>query len=384
MTTNVCPVCGALDATPISNISGVPVFCNVLLGDAAEAANAPVGEITLAACPDCGHIFNSEFDERLIDYSPDYENSLHFSPTFQNYATDLASRLVDTYGVRGRQVVELGCGKGDFLAMLANAGDNEAIGFDPSYDGAVDHHVGAGSVRVVNDTYEAAGSDLHPALVVSRHVLEHLTDPSMLIAGLGQWRESDPVVYLEVPDADHMIENHAYWDVIYEHPSYFTRQSLSRLCTANDLAPLRIESSFGGQYLSVTARLAAPTDLELRPAPDPETFGAGFEAAITRWAARLERLADSGRHAAIWGAGSKGVSFAALVPGADTSVALAIDLNPRKAGRYMPASAVPVTTPDDPRVMEAAVVLVMNPIYEDEIRASLEAMGSRAIVEVVT
>ncbi len=383
MSTNACPVCGTAGATAIADIKGAPVFCNVLLADATEAADAPVGEITLASCPGCGHIFNSAFDERLIDYSPDYENSLHFSPTFQSYATDLASRLVETYGIRDRQVVELGCGKGDFLAMLADAGNNEAIGFDPSYDGAIDHHAGAGSVRVVNDTYEAAGSDLKPALVVSRHVLEHLTDPSMLVAGLGQWRESDPVIYLEVPDADHMIENHAYWDVIYEHPSYFTGRSLSRLCTDNALAPIRVESSFGGQYLSVTARLGEPATLDIRPAADTGSFGTGFGAAVASWAARLERLAEDGRHAAIWGAGSKGVSFAALVPGADTTVSVAIDLNPRKAGRYMPASAVPVTTPDDPRVMEASLILVMNPIYEDEIRASLRAMGSRATVEVV-
>jgi len=383
MSTNACPVCATASTTTIAHLTDAPVFCNVLLPNAVEAAAAPVGEITLAACSSCGHVFNSTFNEELIDYSPEYENSLHFSPTFQTYATDLAQMLVDTYGIRGRQVVELGCGKGDFLAMLAAAGDNEAIGFDPSYDGAVDHHVGAGSVRVVSDTYQAAGNDLQPALVVSRHVLEHLTDPSMLIAGLRQWRGSDPVVYLEVPDADHMIENRAYWDVIYEHPSYFTGQSLSRLCIDNDLAPIRLDSSFGGQYLSITARLGDQSRFDVRPAAPTESFGAGLEAAIDSWADRLDQLAAAGQKAAIWGAGSKGVSFAALVPGADSTVSLAIDLNPRKAGRYMPVSAVPVTAPHDPRVMEAAVVLVMNPIYEEEICSSLKEMGSRANVEVV-
>jgi len=378
-----CPVCRGTRLDAIARVENAPVLCNVLLPSRIEALASPVGDIDLAVCRDCSHVCNTSFDDSELDYTVDYENSLHFSPTFQEFAISLAQRLVTTYDIRDRQVVELGCGKGDFLAMLAAAGGNEAIGFDPSYNGAVDHHDGPGSVRVVNDNYQSAGHDLHPALVVTRHVLEHLRNPALLIDELGQWAVDDPVIYMEVPDADYMFRQSSVWDVIYEHPSYFTSRSLARLCTNNGLSPILIESPFGGQYLSIHARMGSNTGIEPGSPTDPMSFGPSFSSILDRWSDNLRDIANSGRSAAIWGAGSKGVSFGAMVPGASEILSIAIDLNPRKKGRYMPVSGLEVTTPDDLRFREVSLVLVMNPLYESEIREDLRRRGIGARVEVV-
>lgn len=383
MTMRLCPVCASADLRPLASVERVPVFCNVLLPTREEAISAPVGGISLATCPRCHHVCNTSFDNDIIEYSPDYESSLHFSPTFEGFATELANRLVDSYDIRRRQVVELGCGKGDFLAMLAAAGDNDAIGFDPSYGGAIDHHQGPGTVKVIRDTYQVAGRDLAPALVVSRHVLEHLGDPSQLVSGLAQWASSDPVVYLEVPDADYMFESFAFWDVIYEHPSYFTAASLCRLCTDNGLAPTRIESPFGGQYLAVTARIGTAESIAPRDPANPTPFGLRLGETLDRWSRRMRALDDSGGGVAIWGAGSKGVSFSAIVDGTAETITLAVDINPRKTGRFMPVSGIEVSTPDDPRLREVDLVLLMNPLYEIEVRNEVHARGLTAEVEVV-
>jgi len=378
-----CPVCGSDQLVPIATLANAPVFCNVLLPSRDEAMRSPVGDVELAACGDCSHITNVAFDESKLDYSVEYENSLHFSPTFQEFATALADRLISAYGITNSQVVELGCGKGDFLAMLAARGANEAIGFDPSYAGGVDQHDGPGSVRVIADTYQAAGRDLRPSLIATRHVLEHLEDPALLISGLHQWSAGDPLVYLEVPNADYMISESAVWDVIYEHPSYFTARSLARLCTDNGLTPIEIESPFGGQYLSVHARLGTEAGVEAQQPADTPEFGRTLHQMLERWSAKLSDLASHGRTAAVWGAGSKGVSFSSVVPGAADVVDIAVDLNPRKKGRFMPASGIEVTTPDDPRLADASLVLVMNPLYVDEIRSDIKARGLDIPVELV-
>ncbi len=378
-----CPVCGGTRLDPIVRIQGAPVFCNVLLPTRAAALDSPVGDINLAVCRVCSHISNTSFDETKLNYSAEYENSLHFSPAFQEFAAALANRLISAYGIRDRQVVELGCGKGDFLAMLASAGNNEAIGFDPSYDGRVDKYHGPGSVRVVNDTYQAAGADLHPALIAARHLLEHLADPGQLLGGLRQWSDSDPVVYLEVPDADYMVGNSALWDVIYEHPSYFTARSLLRLCTDNGLEPIVVESSFNDEYLSVHARMGHGTGVGSRPPTEPSSFGRDLAAEVQQWSDRLRDLTKAGETVAVWGAGSKGVSFASVVPGAADALDIAIDLNPRKRGRFMPTSGVEVTTPDDARLKDVSLILVLNPLYQGEIRDDLRSRGIDTPVEVV-
>ena len=378
-----CPVCEGTDLIAVVELFDTPVFCNVLHESRAAALAAPAGDIRLAACARCSHLVNVAFDEDKVAYSPEYENSLHFSPTFQVFATDLAERLVADYQLTGRQVVELGCGKGDFLTLLASAGGTESVGFDPSYAGAVDHYEGPGSVRVVADTYQAAGRELRPALVVSRHVLEHLTDPGLLLAGLDQWRSCDPVVYLEVPNADYMVERNAVWDVIYEHPSYFTHKSLGWLCRRHDLSPIVLEASFGGQYLAAHARLGDHPTAATPPSAHPADFGRCFDEIRLRWARRLAAERESGGRTAIWGAGSKGVSFVAVVEGAADAIELAVDLNPRKHGQYLPGSGVEVVGPDDSRLSDLSLVLAMNPLYEAEIRADLRARGIKAELEVV-
>jgi hypothetical protein len=57
------------------------------------------------------------FDVSLNEYSPDFEEAQHVSPTFDGCARQLVDRLVRDYDIRGRQVIEIGCGKGEFLAL---------------------------------------------------------------------------------------------------------------------------------------------------------------------------------------------------------------------------------------------------------------------------
>ena len=68
-----------------------------------------------------------------MEYTQSYENSLHFSPGFQKFAADLADRLITRYNLRGKDVIDIGCGKGDFLKLICARGGNRGVGFDPSY-----------------------------------------------------------------------------------------------------------------------------------------------------------------------------------------------------------------------------------------------------------
>ena len=45
--------------------------------------------------------------------------------------------LIRRYDLRGKEVIEIGCGKGEFLSLLCEVGDNRGVGFDPADDDAV-------------------------------------------------------------------------------------------------------------------------------------------------------------------------------------------------------------------------------------------------------
>ncbi|RMH01015.1 MAG: methyltransferase, partial [Chloroflexi bacterium] len=118
----VCPVCGRGMLQVFARLEGVPVFCNVLWSSPEAARTAPRGDITLGFCGVCGHVANTSFEVERMAYTAVYENSLHFSPRFQQYAVELAERLISRYGLRGKQIVEIGAGQGDFLRLLCELG----------------------------------------------------------------------------------------------------------------------------------------------------------------------------------------------------------------------------------------------------------------------
>ena len=103
-----CPVCGSSEVEQLLNVESAPALCNALWPSTAEALDAPAGPIDLSLCVACSHVWNPSFEAELVAYSPAYDNSLHFSAKFQKYAADLADHLIETYSVRGRQIVEIG------------------------------------------------------------------------------------------------------------------------------------------------------------------------------------------------------------------------------------------------------------------------------------
>jgi hypothetical protein len=86
---------------------------------------------------------------------------------------------------------------------------------------------------------------------------------------------------------------------------------------------------------------------------------------------------------AVWGAGSKGVSFLNLVS-AGQDVSYVVDVNPNKTGLYIPGTGQIVSSPDELEGRELATVVVMNPLYVEEIRATLAGLGLHPEVVAVS
>jgi len=369
-------------------VRGVPVLCNVLHPTAAAARAADVGDLELRFCDACGHLWNAAFDPARVTYDAEYENSLHYSPRFQAYARALAAELVERHGLRGGTVVEIACGKGDFLGLLREAGAARAVGFDPSFE--PERHGETAGVEVrrelfTADTAEALSCDL----LCCRHALEHVADPVAFLRLIHDALAGSPdaPVYIEVPNGLWTVRDLGVWDLIYEHPQYFSARSLALAMARAGYAGVAVAEAFGGQFLGCGARrTAGPAAAPRVTLEDPAALGVGFDAAARDrrnvWAARLETWRREGRRAVLWGAGSKGVTFLNVL-GAGDEVAGVVDINPHKQGRFVPGTGHAVLAPDRLAELAPETVVVMNPLYRDEIAADLSARGVAAEVLAV-
>jgi SAM-dependent methyltransferase len=383
-----CPACGSRGLEAFFELSGVPVYCNRLWPSREAARTCPRGDIRLACCRRCGLITNVAFDPARLEYTGDYENSLHFSPRFQEYARSLAGRLVDRYDLHGKLVIEIGCGKGDFLRLLSELGGNRGLGFDPGYlPQPADHHDGGPRIHIIPDSYSERYAGYHGDLICCRQTLEHIADPGAFLAAVRRnlGDRLDTAVFFEVPNALYTLRNLAIWDIIYEHCSYFTPASLREAFSSHGFAVDEVTEEFEGQFLGITAvpapttpaRPAAPSAAAREQEPlaqETARFATRFRSKVGRWKRHLQEVRSRGRRALVWGAGSKGVTFLNVVDPGD-EISAVVDINPRKQNMYVAGTGHPIVSPESLRGSEPDVVLVMNAVYVPEIRRMAAALG---------
>lgn len=380
--TAACWSCGRPDPQPFYRLEGIPISSCVLLSSHAEAVGFPRGDLELCFCEACGFIQNGLFDPALLDYSQDYEESQGFSPTFAAFAQGLVDRLIELYGIRGKKVFEIGCGKGDFLSLICKSGDNQGLGIDPGFrEGRLAPDVDA---RVVQAFFTEPAVDLTGDLICCRHTLEHIQPVGDFVSLVHQSaaQQAGSVVFFEVPDTSRILIEGAFWDIYYEHCSYFTLGSLGRLFRATGFDPLSLRKGYDDQYLLLEARVRVDDSTGSSPGEDDldeirsgvRSFVDATHAAIASWEDRLEEANAAGKKVVIWGASSKGVAFLTSLRNGDT-VEYAVDINPYKQGRFMPGAGQEIVGPDFLEDYRPDLVIPMNPIYLEEIRSDLMGRG---------
>jgi SAM-dependent methyltransferase len=387
-----CPSCGGDCTEVFHEVEGVPTNSVLLLGSPDAATAVPQGDIRLAVCHSCGHIHNAAFDPDLTEYSGRYESTQTYSPTFNAFHERLAADTIERFGLRSKRIIEIGCGHGEFLTLLCELGGNRGLGLDPAHvPGRIPIPDGT-QIEFVADVFGERHWDRQADFVVCKMTLEHIIDTGRFIGDLRRaiGDRPDVQVCFQVPNARYVLGERAFWDVYYEHCSYFTHGSLARLFRTSGFEVLDLWTDYDDQYLMIAARPATgPTDAAL-PAEDDladvtaevERFAAQVPRRLDGWRDGLRSLRAEGSRIVLWGGGSKAVAFLTSIGLADEIDAV-VDINPRKSGTFTAGTGHPIIGPDALWAVEPDLVIVMNPVYLGEVVATVRDLGLRSIVRGV-
>ena len=363
--------------SPFLRVEHAPISCNHLCSSRDAALSEPTGAICLGFCHDCAHVFNIEYDSARLDYRPGYENSLRGSGRFGEYEDALMAALIERYDLYGRRIVEIGCGRGQFLAGLCERGGNSGIGFDPSYSNESANAVPG--IVIHPETYAAQGADLSPDFICSRHTLEHVGDPRGFLSSIrNRTNRMGIPVFFEVPNGLYTLRDGGIWDIIYEHCSYFTPSSLARVFRETGFKPVEVAETFAAQFLTIHATTDASsheTSANTTPAVARlvTSFAQTYQSRLKEWSRTLLRLENDGRRVVVWGAGAKGTAFLNLLRPA--GVEYVVDMNPRKHGKYIIGTGQQIVPPEFLREYMPDDIICMNPNYLDEIARQAQTIG---------
>lgn len=387
----VCPCCGTQGVEVFYEVSPVPVNSVLLLKTKQEAVDFPTGTIALGLCNHCGFVYNTTFDPKLLEYSDRYDPTQAYSATFNKWHRALAERLVEDYGLQNKKIVEIGCGKGEFLNMLCELGPNSGVGFDPAYNAERNTSEAKDRIEFVVDFYSEKYEQTKGDFVCCKMTLEHIsqTERFMQTVRRSVGDDADTVVFFQIPDVQRILEETAFWDIYYEHCSYFSMGSVARLFDRTGFDVLGLAREYDNQYLMIDARPRSSGVKPLPPQADDlaeiKQLAGNFVQRLAEqrksWSERIASYKAQGKKVVIWGSGSKGVAFLTTL-GLSDGIDYVVDINPHRQGFFMAGTGQEIVSPDFLKEYQPDTVVVMNPIYKDEIVADLDQRGLKP--EVLT
>lgn len=388
-----CPGCGSIDIKIFYEIRQVPVHSVLLLNSRSEAENYPRGDIRLGFCQGCGFIFNTAFDPGVHEYSSRYEATQGYSPTFNAFHKNLAQTLIDRFDLHGKRIIEIGCGQGEFLSLLCELGGNTGIGFDPAY---VPERSPVGQnerVSFIQDFYSEKYVSTGGDFVCCKMTLEHIPQVADFVGMVRRSVEQNlqATIFFQVPNARYVFGEIAFWDIYYEHCSYFSLGSLARLFARSGFEVIDLWKDYDDQYLMIAARPVSERPQNLFALPDDmselaqeiDHFSAQYPHRLAAWRQKIAGFTGAGKRVVLWGGGSKAVAFLTTLGITTGEIAYAIDINPHKTGSFIAGTGQEIQSPQFLLAYRPDVVIVMNPVYCTEVRQALQQMGLYPEIMVV-
>ena len=372
-----CPCCASQAPHHLLTTAPLPVNSCILTRSERTSLSIEKRSIELWYCPDCDFLWNRSFEPDLVTYDESYEGTQIYSGYFRSYISDLAERWLSQLPRIPGNILEVGCGQGEFLEVLSKVIPAPLAGYDPAYRGDAEDF--ANIHRQELPSYPTELFDL----VLNRMTLEHISAPLEFLSKQAKWLSSTGTLITQVPNSCRMVEEQLPCDLIYEHVNYFTAKSLKALHRRIGFTEVTTQTSYGGQHLDSLAGFnhlhTSETDQT-----EPETADSdvnGFRTALDQfsanWDRNFEKIGERNGEVWLWGAGSRATTFLGLLSRRDL-VQGVIDINPKREGTYVLGTTRKTFRPERLSGRKNLSVIIANPIYLSEITKNLNALNVTA------
>lgn len=353
MAVDRCRVCGqAFFPAPLLRYENMPRAAQ-FLPDAAALATERGVDLEVCQCAGCGLV---QLSNEPVPYHREVVRAAAFSEDMRAFRVEQFAAFVRKHSLEGRKVLEVGCGRGEYLSLLRQSGA-DAYGLEDAA-GSVTDCLGAGlkvQKGYLADPRQRLEQGPFDAFCIL-NFLEHMPDPNAALRGVANNLKDGAVGLVEVPNFDMILRSKLFSEFIPDHLFYFTTETLSSTLRANGFEVAECGEIWHDYILSATVRkrtrleLSAFYDCQGRLKTELERYLAGFPA---------------GR-VAVWGAGHQALAVLALT-GVRDRVKYVVDSAPFKQGRFTPATHLPIVAPETLVSDPVDAVIIMAAAYSDEV-----------------
>lgn len=385
-----CRHCTAPLQAPFLDLGSAPPSNAYLPADRLDAPETWF-PLRLLVCHACWLVQTVDYTSRDALFTADYAYFSSFSQSWLEHSRRYVTEMTAFLGLDASScVVEVAANDGYLLQYVRDAGI-PTYGIEPTASTAAAAR--ARGIEIVENFFgvtlgeKLAAEGRDADLIIANNVLAHVPDINDFVCGFARLLKPTGVATFEFPHLLEMVLRNQFDTAYHEHYSYLSLTAVQRIFAANGLSvfdvqrlpthggSLRVFSQQPGGPHAVTSAVTALLEVEQNAGVTTPAFYATFQrSAETVKDDLLLFLLDARRNGlkvGAYGAAAKGntlLNFAGIRP---DLLPYVVDLNPAKAGSYMPGSRIPIVSQDRLRADRPDRILILPWNLRDEVVTQL-------------
>lgn len=310
--------------------------------------------LNIYQCSKCGLV---QHNLSPVSYFKEVIRAVAFSPEMGLFRHQQLQEWISKNDLKDKKILEVGCGKGEYLDLLKNAGANQLTGIEYSEKNVeIAQASGNKVLRGYLDSSFSPSPDFQFDAFAIFSFLEHWPHPNEGLSLLHSALTDGAVGLVEVPNFDLIIEKGLYSEFTTDHIFYFDKKSFTFLLEKNGFEVTSIKSIWYDYILSAEVRKKSPLDVS--------NFLDIQESVKNQLSNFINQF--SPKSVAIWGAGHQALAVIAMA-GIAPFIKYVIDSAPFKQGKYTPATHLHINSPESLSIDPPQAVIVMAAGYSNEI-----------------
>lgn len=338
-------------------------------------------------CEKCFLTQLDEFKSHAEIFDKDYAYFSSFSSSWVAHAKKYVEKMVADFALdKNSMIIEVASNDG-YLLQHAKALGIPCLGVEPTASTAkAAREKGIETIEVFFGQ-ESAAKLPKADLTAANNVLAHVPDIIDFVQGFKTVLKPQGVSTFEFPHLLQLVENNQFDTIYHEHFSYLSLISVQQIMEKAGLRVFNVEEipTHGGSLrvyachdnadYKTHANVEKILSKEKAAGMDKMEFYTGFQSKIERIAQSFMQFLftakSAGKKVAAYGAAAKGNTLLNYCGAGDDLISFVCDLSPHKQGLYLPASKIPILSPDELEKQKPDYIVILPWNLRDEIAKQL-------------
>jgi 2-polyprenyl-3-methyl-5-hydroxy-6-metoxy-1,4-benzoquinol methylase len=311
-------------------------------------------DLNLFQCSSCGLI---QLSERPVSYYKEVIRASSFSDEMKEFRVEQFVSWIDKYNLKEKNILEVGCGRGEYLSILKQIKASSVHGVEYSKESVslceksrlpvTKGFFGDDNFVLPRQEYDG---------FICLNFMEHWPNPNKVLAHLKENISDNAVGIVEVPNFDMILKQGLYSEFISDHLLYFSKETLIFMLNYNGFEVIECSVIWHDYILSAVVRKRKKIDISLL-----RSNKLNIETKLNSFINEFEE-----KEVAIWGAGHQSLAVMSLAK-LENKIRYVVDSASFKQGKYTPATHIPIVAPVELKSNPVKAVVIIAASYSSEV-----------------